>query len=262
MASNKRALSDTARRSKPSRRVVSSVKAVSLANNLAPDSVTREPDILDNLSGGEREIFLSKCTEQRYRKGEFLCTQGEMRDQNFLIREGLVRAFYTSAAGREITLGYWSRGSLVGGPNFFDHCSHIWSIQAVRATSILKINVRDFRVLTLQVPAIAGCVIGALCFKLFWFSKLCQMLGTESAATRVAHLLLILADVYGIKHPEGTVLRFNFTHEEIGNMVSATRPWVSVALSKLQKKGILGTGPAHEMVINVPMLKKYLLSSA
>ncbi len=217
-----------------------------------------EPGILDNLPGAERELFLARCTLQRFHKGQYLCAQGGLHTENFVVREGLVRTFYTSPGGREITLGYWSSGNLLGGPDFFQVCPHIWSAQAVRDSESWVIKAADFRALTLEVPAIADCVMRALSFKMHWFSLLCQMLGTESAGMRIARLLLMLAPIYGVARAGGVALRINLTREEIGNMVGATRPWVSRALGRLQKAGAVKIDAAHHLVLDVPALEAFL----
>lgn len=222
----------------------------------------REPGILENLSREDRALFLSRCSEQSYRRGEYLCKQGGMHAENFVVAAGLVRTFYVAPSGREITLGYWSSGNLLGGPNFFETCPHIWSAQAVRESRSYVIKAADFRTLTLEVPAIADCVMRALSFKMHWFSLLCQMLGTESAQRRVARLLQILARVYGVERPDGTALRVNFTQEEIGNMVGASRPWVSRAFGELQRAGALRLDAAHHVVLDPAALETFLARGA
>jgi len=226
-----------------------------------PELASIEPGILQNLSPEHRALVLSRCTEQAYRKGEYLCKQGSVHDENFIVADGFVRTFYVAPSGREITLGYWSRGNLLGGPNFFEICPHIWSAQAVRDSRSYVIKAADFRALTLQESAIADCVMRALSFKMRWFSLLCQMLGTESAHRRVARLLQMLAPVYGMPHPGGTVLTVNFKHEEIGDMVGVSRPWVCRAFSKLQKAGALRIGESHHIVLDMPALDAFLVQS-
>lgn len=217
-----------------------------------------EPGILENLSGDERAVFLSRCREQDHRRGEYLCKQGSTHTENFVVAAGLVRTFYVAPTGREITLGYWSSGNLLGGPNFFEICPHIWSAQAVRDSRSYVIKAADFRALTLEVPAIADCVMRALSFKMRWFSLLYQMLGTESAQRRVARLLQMLVPIYGVEHPRGTALRVNFTREEIGNMVGATRVWVSRAFGRLQRAGVVQLDPAHHIVLDLAALDAFL----
>lgn len=230
------------------------------AERVPQGSVIWESSILDGLNDEERQLVLSKCVEQRFEKGAYLCVQGGEHTENFLLESGIVRTFYTSPLGKEITLGYWSAGDLLGGPNFFDNCVHIWSAQAVKNSIVFKIKASDFRELTLQFPRITERVIATLTFKLYWFSLLFQMLGTESVNRRIAHLLLILTEIYGVKRENGTTIKYKFTHEEIGNMVGATRQWVTLALGNLQREGIVQTTGEHLIVVDVPLLKKYLES--
>lgn len=80
----------------------------------------KERCILDGLPATERKLFLSKCIEHRFRRGDFLAVQGAPHTENYLLRRGIVRTFYISPAGREITLGYWSDNNLLAGPDFFN----------------------------------------------------------------------------------------------------------------------------------------------
>ena len=77
----------------------------------------------------------------------------------------------------------------------------------------------------------------------------------------MARLLQMLAPVYGVPHPQGTKLRVNFTHGEIGDMVGATRPWVCQAFSKLQQAGALRIAENHHIVLDLPALDAFLASS-
>jgi CRP-like cAMP-binding protein len=201
------------------------------------------------LSDADRERFFVACKEQRFQAGSHLFSQGTCYSTTFVIRSGLVRTYYVSPKGEEITIAYWSDGALVGGPSVFNEGSvHIWSAQAVDDTVTRSIRGRDLEKLVLQEPAVAVALVNALSFKLHWTSVLLQGFGTDSVRGRLGHLLLQLAEHYGVDRPSGTVIKYHFNHEELGRMVGASRPWITRTLITLKREGILGA-EGHHLVI-------------
>ena len=65
------------------------------------------------------------------------------------------------------------------------------------------------------------------------------MLGTRSITERLAHLLLHLIDIYGVKEPQGILIGAAFTHADLAHMVGATRQWVTISLKRLQERGVV-----------------------
>ena len=65
------------------------------------------------------------------------------------------------------------------------------------------------------------------------------MLGTRSITERLAHLLLHLIDIYGVKEPQGILIGAAFTHADLAHMVGATRQWVTISLKRLQEQGMV-----------------------
>ena len=214
-------------------------------------------DILAGLSASQVHLFLAKCSERRFEPSSPMFSQGERHSHNYLIRSGLVRTYYVSPGGREITLAYWSAYDLIGGPSFFDcHRNHLWSAQAVEATEVLVIGGSDFRQLSRRIPAIAEYVIDVLTFKLQWISWMAQTMATESVHVRLAHLLYRLSHLYGTRTDDGVLIRYPFSQEELANMVAATRPWVSILLRDLQKNGIIKLNRRRIVICNVGLLRE------
>ncbi len=153
-----------------------------------------------------------------------------------------MRTYYVAPSGKEITIAYWPEGTLVGGPNVFkERRPHIWSAQAATDVVTEQIKGQDLEELTMRIPRLAHYLIDSLTFKLSWVSVLLQTFGTQSVRGRVAHLLLQLADRYGVQHGEGTLIAHRFSHEEIARMVGATRSWVTLSLKEFKNQGIIAT---------------------
>lgn len=195
--------------------------------------------------------FLSRLTAEEYRRvreighdyrvaaGESVFCQGDTHDGIFLIESGSVRTFYTGPTGREITLAYWTPGHFVGGPEIFGGGMHIWSGVAVQDSRLLRLGGADLYRLMEQIPRLALGIVEGLVQKGKCYSALVHMLGTRSVVERLAQLLLILADTDGKAVDGGVAIGRAFTHEELANMVGATRQWVTITLDKFQKQGAI-----------------------
>src|SRR6185503_10374812 len=179
--------------------------ALKAGNNWgSPRDVVGQPGLLEQLSADDRRRFLDRCTELGFRSGDAIFSQNLPTTAAFVIVEGLVRTYYLSPVGREVTMAFWSSGDLVGGPAFFgERPTHIWSAQAVEPTRVLAISSRALKELATQLPAVALAVIDTLSFKLHWVSLMLQTMGTESVTQRLATLLLRLSETYGEPGPDG-----------------------------------------------------------
>lgn len=222
-------------------------------------SATGQPALLEQLSGDDRQRFLARCTELGFRPGDTIFSQGQPTTATFVILDGLVRTYYLSPVGREITLAFWSTGDLIGGPAFFgERPKHIWSAHAIEPTRALAISTRALNELARELPAVALGVIAALSFKLHWVSLMLQTMGTESVTHRLATLLLQLSEIYGEPAPDGVRIRYPFSHGDLASMVGASRPWVSTTFGRLQRQGIVAVRKRHIVVIQLARLREML----
>ena len=195
--------------------------------------------LLQQLTAQEREAVLSHGRRKVLYRGQTLFNQGAMHEGIWLIESGRIRVFYTAPSGREITLAYWHPGNFVGGPEVFGTGAHLWSGIAATNSSVVLLPGKALRALVLQFPRLAIGIIEGLTFKGKCYSALAQMLGTRSVTERLAHLLLHLADLYGVEDAEGVAIGTAFTHADLAHMVGATRQWVTISLRRLQEQGIL-----------------------
>src|ERR1700681_1663839 len=202
-------------------------------------SIGGPPSLIEKLTIPERELVLKQGRRKVLNRGQTLFSQGAKHDGIFLIESGRVRVFYSSPAGREITLAYWHAGNFVGGPEVFDHGIHQWSGVASSNCSVVQLPGKELRTLAGEIPNLAIGLIEGLAFKGKCYSALAQMLGTRSITQRLAHLLLHLMDLYGVEDPDGTVIAAAFTHADLAHMVGATRQWVTISLKRMQEQGIV-----------------------
>jgi len=222
-------------------------------------SAAGQPSLLEQLSADERRRLLEGCVELAYRPRDEIFSQHQPTTTMFIILEGLVRTYYLSPVGREVTMAFWSPGDLIGGPAFFgERPRHIWSAQAIEPTRVAAISTKALHELARELPAVALGVAAALSFKLHWVSLMLQTMGTESVTQRLATLLLRLSETYGEPCADGIVIRYPFSQADLASMVGASRPWVSTMFGRLQKQGIVAMRQRHIAITGIAKLRELI----
>jgi CRP/FNR family transcriptional regulator, cyclic AMP receptor protein len=218
--------------------------------------VVRQRNILASLGARDLELLMSKCSRKLYRRRAKLYIEGTPHRATYFIESGLIRTFYESPAGKEITLGYWSTGDMIGGPYFFDDTGiHVWSAEVVENSVVLAVSGRDLREMMMKSPRLASAVLDAIAFKLLWDSLLLQALATQSVSTRLAVMLVRISALFGEATPDGIVLGRGFTQEKLANMVGTTREWLNAQLKQLQRDGLVCVKGRRIVITDLARLK-------
>ena len=131
-----------------------------------------------------------------------------------------------------------------------------WSGVATSNSSVVHLPGKDLRKLVVEVPNLAIGLIEGLTFKGKCYSALAQMLGTRSITERIAHLLLHLVELYGVKDPEGILIGAAFTHADLAHMVGATRQWVTISLKRMHDKNIVVARKSKIIVRRLDVLQE------
>jgi len=208
------------------------------------------PNLLAGMTAEEKARLHEVSSVLDFRAGQHVFSQGQIHTGIFIILSGRVLSYYVGPTGREISLAYWSQGDLVGGPEVFGGGRHMWSGRAVTPTRVMHVRGPELRRLMTEIPKLAVSVVDALEHKGRCYSATIQMLGTRSAAARLAHLLLIMADNDGRIAPEGLVIERTLTHDDIGKMICATRQWVRKTFDRLVARRLIKIRATHIVIIN------------
>lgn len=187
-------------------------------------------------------------------QGQSLYVQGAPHSNSYFIERGLIRAYYTAATGREVTLAYWSDGELIGGPDFFGGRAHIWAAVAADESILHAISGPDLKRLAAEDAQIALWVAESLTRKFRWLSLLFQMRGTESVQQRLARLLVMLSEMYGVPDKRGVVLKHKFNQNDLATLVGASRQWTNKTLNELKEMGLLEVTDYQIRILDIDAL--------
>lgn len=221
--------------------------------------IQENPDFLGHLKTTDRLRVIGRGLQRTYSPGMAFFRQGEQHDGIYVIESGFVRSFYTSPSGREITLAYWTPGHFVGGPQIFRGGENMWSSVAAEQSRALWLPGQELASLIREIPDLALGLIEGLVHKGKCYSALLQFLGTKPMSKRLAHLLLTLAERYGTSIDGNIVIARRYTHEQLANMIGATRQWVSITLERMEKDGLVNLREGCFVVTDRSRLLEYSL---
>lgn len=211
--------------------------------------------LLDYLDEAERTAVLKMGRTVDFARGDYLLLQGEYNDGMFLIQSGTVESIYRGSSGRELTLAYWSEGDFVGAPCVLGTHPNEWAARAVERVSTVQLKVGTLKQLITRSPAFALALVECLGFKGRCYSKLAQAIATHNVENRIASLLVTLAETFGIRDGNYLVVG-KVKHQELANMVGATRQAVSLVLRNLQEQQIIDIEPTRIVLLDMDFLRR------
>lgn len=211
--------------------------------------------LLDYLDAADRAAVTREGRAVSFAQGDHLLLQGEHSDGLFLIDKGTVESVYRGPTGRELTLAYWSEGDFVGAPCVLGTYPNEWAARAIGRVRTTHLNAASLKRLITGSPAFAIALVECLGFKGRCYSRLAQAIATHNVENRLASLLLILGETFGIREGNYLVLG-KVKHQELANMVGATRQAVGLVLRHLHERKAIDIEPTRLVLLDIEFLRK------
>ena len=142
------------------------------------------------LSDSEVQALAQRSVERRFAAEEMLFWEGEPCTGIFLLTQGSVKIFKTSAAGREMMLSLETAPSSVAELPLFDGGPYPASVRAVGPVLALFINKSDFHQVCRQFPDVALKLLAVVGRRLRHLVGVVESMTFGSVTQRLARLLL------------------------------------------------------------------------
>lgn len=192
------------------------------------------PNLWQQLLPATRASVMALGRLRECRVGDMLFHQGDAHNGIYFIEAGLIKSFYVSEDGRELTLGFWTAGHYVGAPQMFGDGQHAWTSVAAAQTRCIWLSGPELRELSREHSDLALALIDALVHKSRCYCALLQLLATHSMRARLARLLAMLA----AREADRPAV-IGLSHGELAGMIGSTRQWVSQSLARFDAEGLL-----------------------
>ena len=187
-----------------------------------------------SLSDSEVQALGQRAVERRFAPDEMLFWEGEPCAGIFLLIEGSVKIFKTSAGGREMMLALETAPSTVAELPLFDGGPYPASVRAVEPVVSLFINKSDFQQVCRQYPDVALKVLAVVGRRLRHLIGVVESMTLGSVTQRLARLLLDAARQAGKDEFD-----LPLTHQEVASRLGTVREVVSRNLARFRAEGLI-----------------------
>jgi CRP-like cAMP-binding protein len=179
----------------------------------------------------------------------------------YLLECGLARIYRLSESGAETSFGYVAPGEVFGElAAFGDYPRENFAV-AVRDSLVWKIPASVFQALLGQRPDLVIEVTRQIGERLKRIESRLENLVFRDVRSRVAHILLELAEDFGREDGGGIELDVEFTQAELATLVGSTRQTVNASLRELETDGAIGRHGRHVVLIQLQKVRRMAAST-
>jgi len=176
-------------------------------------------------------------TAKSYSKGTMLINEGDTSNFMYVILEGRVKVFVSDEKGKEAILNLQGPGELFGELTLIDDVPRSASVVTLTPARLAFVSRAEFMSCLSEYPDIAMKLLAGMTRRIRELTDLAKNLALNDVYGRVAKTLFRLA-----KEKEGRlVVGQRLTHQDIADMVGASREMVSRIMKDLTTGGYIGT---------------------
>jgi CRP/FNR family transcriptional regulator, cyclic AMP receptor protein len=190
--------------------------------------------LFSGLGDGELEALGRRALERRFAPDDVLFWEGQPCAGIFLIVEGSVKIFKTSASGREMMLALEQAPASVAELPLFDGGPYPASVRAAAPVTALFIDKSDFQQVCRQYPEVALKVLAVVGGRLRQLVGVVESMTFGSVTQRLARMLLAAAREAG-----GEEFELPLTHQEMASRLGTVREVVSRNLARFRAAGLI-----------------------
>ncbi len=198
---------------------------------------------MEALDALRRVLFLRDANEQILRslllrartleagRGEVLFLRGEPCHGLYVVLEGAIRLYNSSANGREQVIGVERTGSSIGELPLFDGGNQPYSAEAMTPSRLLLIPREHFLSVLHAHPDLMQASLRALAIRIRRLLHLVEEISLHEVPERIARYLLTQAQ------ERGACFTLDYTHAELAAQLGTVREVVTRTLNRFRKAG-------------------------
>ena len=195
----------------------------------------KKPHIFSELALQETEKLTQHSTTRAYPANTVLISEGDSTDSLYVVKEGEVKVLASDQQGKEVILNILGPGEYFGELALLDDKPRSASVKTMVPTKVMVITKNDFKNCLATDPEMAYRLIKALIGQVRALTSNVKSLALLDVYGRVARTLLDLAE----NVDDEMIIVQKLTHQDIADMVGASREMVSRILKDLVSGGYI-----------------------
>lgn len=195
--------------------------------------------------------FLSKLDEaarlslhaisqtREIKKKQYVFRAGDDDPQVHILKHGRVKVVQSSPLGKDVLLWFCLPGEVFGLSETFEGQIRKVSAQTLEPSEVMSVPEGQFKQWLRTHPQHFEYFMRLMGSRLREIGHRFLNLATGNVASQVAKLLVGLASSYGTQRPTAVLVNLPLSHQDIADMIGASRQCVSATMSELKRDGIL-----------------------
>jgi CRP/FNR family transcriptional regulator, cyclic AMP receptor protein len=202
------------------------LKKIPLFQDLGPDAMSRLAETV-------------QIAEIRRRQVIYL--PGDPGKTVYFVNGGRVKISKVTRDGKELTLAYRGPGELFGEIALIEGGPREEMAEAMENALLTEMERGDFERLIQTQPLLGLRLARLLTQRRRDIENKIENLVFKDVNSKLAELLIRLANEFGVDDARGTLVALKITHQEMANLIGSTRETVSLTLSQFKRKGLIKT---------------------
>ncbi len=192
----------------------------------------RPVELFQHLNEAQLALLAEHSREVQFRKNAILMTEGDAGESMYVILSGLVKVYVSDEDGKELVLYEQGAGAVIGDIALLDDEPRSASVSTLDKTTALMIGKSSFIECLKQSPEMGLGIIRSLTQRLRHATEGSRSLALDNVYRRLADKIQELS----VDKTETTArLEKKYSHQDLGNMIGASREMVGKVMAELVK---------------------------
>ncbi|MBS4024323.1 MAG: Crp/Fnr family transcriptional regulator [Clostridia bacterium] len=198
-----------------------------------------------------------------YAKHKILFHSGHTVESVFLVKEGRIRLFVNSLDGKEKAIAIIGKNGLLGESSMYQQRTHIFSAITATPATLVEIPPKLFQDTVFKDSKYMRQVFEMMSSKIRLMAIQSLQLSFGTPMQRICDAFIHLGLNYGKKVDNNRIkILITFTHQELADLIGATRVTVVNNLQELIKKKIISKENRYYFIEDISRLKSEINKSS
>lgn len=179
------------------------------------------------------------CSARNFARGEVVYKEADFPDSCLLISKGRVKKFHQTPEGKHSILGFVDSNQLLGFTEVVHGQNRNETAEAMEKTTAVVIPRNTVLHAMQNHPEVCRRLLEMVCSRVQNTENRIKSMLFRSSRDRLVSLLEELASRYGKQTQAGTLIDQKFSHQDLANLIGATRETVTITLGELQTEDLI-----------------------
>ena len=211
--------------------------------------------LFEGLTAAQTDAVAADLVKRHFAQGEIIFREGDPGEVLYVVQKGRVRIFVSGSHTETSVILFGRAGDIFGELAIVDGLPRSASATAVEDTIVYTLERHAFRAHMRHYPQLALNFMKLLSVRVRYNTHKVNTLASMSVPSRLARLLLALAQDYGRVHPAGVLIHSHLTQTELASLIGATRESINKALAALRRDELIALEEGYIVILDAEALR-------